>query len=768
MYDTLAHGPKEGVVAVIKSIEQIAREQERLNTALIGATPCVGDRFESRVLPFHVDIDRGELSAEQSNVLAALEKHAAAVAIKSLASLAKVGDIDHLGGGLELIPSLLMTLGVVDYERRHFTIEHAHTSIGYYAALAVLGFLPAERVINGFRRSLDIAGHVSWVPGGTELSGGRLGVMIPVAAGQSLGVRAHKGSGSLVICHCGDAGWVSGQALNGFVASSLHRAPVIFVMHRNGIQLSAPTAKINPKDPRPIIESLGVRILEIPTLHDRANLLRAYSEAYRITQSGQPVLIYPAGFRSNQSSRVTIRTFGEMYGIMAQVDRFAAQHQVPLDTEIWIPGSLMSFRDDHAMLQCLFYVNGLPGGEGHHDGGMKGRDEAAVLANPMLQLSAEEISALDKMSRQPPRLVVTTARPAKGTPNLLLTQADVAQVQLPGTDKPATPRIGSEAAYVAIAKKHADRCFFVSCDLDPSTRVGKAASLVRSDHRFEMSIQEQVAALLNDGLSFSGRAPQLNVFATFGAFFEGIAREAFEMWRYQRNLTGVNDGLNVVMHLSHVGACTGRDHFSGWSLDWVNLAIGYLPYLRRFYAPADARAAFIAVRDAAGGYGGHIVGIPRDNLPVLTKQNSTEPLWAAADEWTAVTPFRKFEGATSAILSLGAPAYVAEKAAIRAKEAGLPTDVFIVNGLPIPMPFWRDLTGRYRRILTIEDGLIGTIESGLRGFAAHVASQLYGSGVELYHFGITDPRVAPSDHFGKVWEHFQMTDDAMLHCLLGR
>ena len=43
----------------------------------------------------------------------------------------------------------------------------------------------------------------------------------------------------------------------------------------------------------------------------------------------------------------------------------------------------------------------------------------------------------------------------------------------------------------------------------------------------------------------------------------------------------LNEGLNVVMHLSHVGACTGRDHFSGWSLDWVNLALGYLPFLHR-------------------------------------------------------------------------------------------------------------------------------------------------------------------------------------------
>ena len=167
----------------------------------------------------------------------------------------------------------------------------------------------------------------------------------------------------------------------------------------------------------------------------------------------------------------------------------------------------------------------------------------------------------------------------------------------------------------------------MSCDLNPSTKLGKAADLVQPTHRFEMSIEEQASALMADGLSFSSRDPQLNVFATFGAFMEGIAREGFEMWRYQRNLNGLNEGLNVVMHFSHVGACTGRDHFSGWSLDWINLALGYMPFLRRFYAPADARAAFLAVRDAAAEFGGHIVAIPRDNLPVLTKPGSKEPLW---------------------------------------------------------------------------------------------------------------------------------------------
>jgi len=334
---------------------------------------------------------------------------------------------------------------------------------------------------------------------------------------------------------------------------------------------------------------------------------------------------------------------------------------------------------------------------------------------------------------------------------------------LPGpADKPVSARLGSEAAYAAVAKKYPNDCFFVSCDLNPSTKLGKAAGLVPPGHQFEMSIEEQAAAMLTDGLSFAAHRGQLNVFATFAAFMEGIAREGFELWRYQRNLNGRNEGLNVVMHFSHVGACTGRDHFSGWSLDWVNLALGYLPFLRRFYAPADARAAFIAVRDAAAGRGGHIVAIPRDSLPVLARAGSGDPLWNAGDAWAPVTAYRENAGAATAVLAVGAPSYLAGSAADRAAAKGVPVDVYVVNGFPLEDGFLEGLAARYRRIVTVEDGLIGDTQSGTRGFAGLVATAVAGSGVRLAHLGITDPRIAPSEHFVKVWEHFGITEDALL------
>lgn len=744
--------------------------QEQRNASLISASPMLGAKYESRVVPFTLDpsANAGTLSTDDVLALAALEKAAARIAIQSCASLARAGDIDHMGGGLDLIPALTMTLASIDHDKRHFTIEHGHTSIGYYAVLAAFGYIDAQRVIDAFRRSLDVAGHVSWVPGGTELSSGRLGVIVPVAVGQALGLRARKGDDALVIVHTGDAGWISGQALNGWMGASLHSAPTMFVMHRNGVQLSAPTAKVVNRDLRPIVKSLGVEILEIPSMHDRAALAAAYTEGFALAKGGKPSLIYPKGYKSSETEKVTLKWFGEKYGVSHDVEEIAAANKLNIDTEIWVPGALMSFRDVHSMLECVLYVNSLAGGEGHHDGGMKGKDEAKVLSHAMLQLTPDETARLNALRAASPRIVTTTARPDKGTPNLVLSTADLAGISLPGTDKPSSARVGSEAAYAAVAKKYPEATFVVSCDLDPSTKLGKAVSFIPKNHHFEMSIEEQAATLINNGLAFSSREPQLNVVSTFSAFMEGIAREGFEFWRYQRNLNGKNEGLNLVMHLAHVGANTGRDHFSGWSFDWINLALGYMPFLYRFYAPADARAAFIAVRDAAATYGGHIVAIPRDTLPVLSKQGSKDPLWETADAWSAVTRFRSYAGAKVAVLAIGAPAYLAGEACENAMAQGVASDVFVINGFPLPDNFMGDLASKYEAVITIEDGLIGTHDAGLRGFAAFVAGHLSGTRIALRHFGIGNPQVAPSEHFIEVWKHFGMTAEAVTAAIVSR
>ncbi len=746
----------------MKNASPFYARQDQRNKQVVANSTYMKPRVDSHVLPIRIDLaGESELSRDKLDALGALEKKAATLALSSVASLAKLNEVDHLGGGLEVIPPLMLTLLVCDGESRHYTIEHAHTSIGYYASLATLGYLDEEQVVEGFRRSLDIPGHVSWVPGGTQANGGRLGVMVPVAVGQALGLKGHGVADPLVICHCGDAGWLSGQALDGFLGAAAHGAPIVFVMNRNGIQLSNTCANILDKDPRQLIGACGVEILEIPSLLDTPGLYAAYREARELAQSGKPALIYPTGEKDR-----TLADFGDQHGVRAELEQFAQKHGVAMDRRVWIPGSLMSWRDVDAMFECVFHVNGLPGGKGHHDGHMKGRDLQAALANPLLQCTEREQAAMDQLRQQPAVTRVTEARPAPGSANLLLTREQLDEVELPPPGKAVSPRSGIQIGYATVAKAHPDRFFTVSCDLDPSTKMDKSKTFLAADHKFEMGITEQASSLLADGLALSSREPQLVVFATFAAFFEGIAREGFEMWRYQRNLNGVNEGLNVTMHLSHVGACTGRDHFSGWSLDWINMALAYLPYLHRFYAPADARAAFVAVRDLAAHYGGHIIGIPRDNVPILEKQDGSGPLWDQYSEWEPVTGYRQAPGAQQAILAMGCTASLGGEAFDILAGEGRAVDVLIVNGLPLPDQVLENLLQKYPAgLVTIEDGLIGCARSGLRGFASVVAHTAAGTGVPLGHVGISDPRIAPSVGFQETWEHFGITTESLIEAL---
>ena len=712
----------------------------------------------SQVLPLNIDIASTDaLDDKQIATLQALEIEAARISISSLASLATIGELDHLGGGLDLIPSLMLTLAATDYEKVQYTIENAHASIGYYSSLAALGYVDRDSVVHKFRRGLDIPGHVSWVPGGTQLNGGRLGVMIPVAAGQAMGMRARDPQ-SWMVCHCGDAGWIAGQALNGFNAADIGNLPLTFVMQRNGIQLSDSNKNVMDKDPRPMVEAMGVEIIELNALFDTAEMYKAYKHAHSRAMEGRPTMIFPTGYSSFDGEKVDFNWLANRFGIGAEVEAITGKNGVSMDQEIWVPGSLMSYRDIVPMLECVLLVNDLPGGVDHHDGHMKGRDEAEVLGNVMLTRNKAQQAAFDEISGAAKAEVTTNARPAAGTANLTLNAEQLAEISLPEAGKKTSARAGSEAGYAAVAKAHPNDTFIVSCDLNPSTKLGKAAAQVPAQNQIELSIEEQAALLVADGLAMSSYKPQVNVVSTFSAFFEGIAREGLELWRYQRNLNGVNEGLNVIMHMSHVGACTGRDHFSGWSLDWVTLAIGYLPYVDRFYAPADARGAFVAVKDACARYGAHIVAIPRDNLLVLSDEDGNA-LYNPDSEWEAVTPLRKHDGATAAILALGATAGIAQDAA---EQLGGSADVYVVNGLPLPDGFLADIFEKYDGVVTAEDGIIGTRCTGVRGFAGLVLSAASDSGTKTEHVGIVDPRIAPSEGHDEVWEHFGITSDAIV------
>ena len=147
--------------------------------------------------------------------------------------------------------------------------------------------------------------------------------------------------------------------------------------------------------------------------------------------------------------------------------------------------------------------------------------------------------------------------------------------------------------------------------------------------------------------------------------------------------------------------------------------------------PPTRGSAFIAVRDAAAGYGGHIVAIPRDNLPVLTKEDGKTPLWNAGDAWTPVTTARERSGAQGR----DPDDRRAELPGRRGQRRGCRTrrdrrTSTSSTGFPSRRAFSTACRAAYARILTLEDGLIGTVDAGLRGFAAYAPGKLAGCGVD--------------------------------------
>ena len=67
----------------------------------------------SQVLPLNIDIAGTDaLDDKQIATLQALEIEAARISISSLASLATIGELDHLGGGLDLMMGRKRGLGL--------------------------------------------------------------------------------------------------------------------------------------------------------------------------------------------------------------------------------------------------------------------------------------------------------------------------------------------------------------------------------------------------------------------------------------------------------------------------------------------------------------------------------------------------------------------------------------------------------------------------------------------------------------------------------
>ena len=124
------------------------------------------------------------------------------------------------------------------------------------------------------------------------------------------------------------------------LGADLHDAPITFVMHRNGIQLSGTNKQVMDKDPRPIIESQGITIIELDSFADTHAMYKAYHDAWNLAQQGRPSMLYPTGDKSTDTERVDLNDLGRRYTIAAENAAFAAKNPVAMETESRTSGAL--------------------------------------------------------------------------------------------------------------------------------------------------------------------------------------------------------------------------------------------------------------------------------------------------------------------------------------------------------------------------------------------------------------------------------------------
>ena len=150
---------------------------------------------------------------------------------------------------------------------------------------------------------------------------------------------------------------------------------------------------------------------------------------------------------------------------------------------------------------------------------------------------------------------------------------------------------------------------------------------------------------------------------------------------------------------------------------------------------------------------------------MLEKQDGSGALWEADSAWESVTSYRQHAGAKKVILAMGAPAFLAAEAAEALKDND-PVDVYVVNGLPLGSGELGDLIRKYSGgVVTIEDGLIGNPEVGVRGFASLVQSAAAGTAIPVAHVGIVDPTVAPSEGHLATWDYFGITTAGLIEAV---
>lgn len=208
----------------------------------------------------------------------------------------------HIGGSLSLadiLSVLYFQAMVIDPihpkmdSRDRLILSKAHSSPALYAALALRGFFPVEKLYTYCELDGMLEGHTDMkrTPG-LESSGGPLGMGLSVAVGIGLGLKMKENPQSRVFCILGDGEVNEGNIWEAAMAAAhYHLDNLIAVMDYNKVMAKGMVSDLMGIEPLAAKWSaFGWEVMEVDG-HDLQSLATAFYQARWIKPHGKPIMI---------------------------------------------------------------------------------------------------------------------------------------------------------------------------------------------------------------------------------------------------------------------------------------------------------------------------------------------------------------------------------------------------------------------------------------------------------------------------------------------
>lgn len=213
-------------------------------------------------------------------------------------ALAAGGKSSHFGAGLSIIEIAATLYGVIMRydrdnpewsERDRFILSKGHGVLGYYAALADVGFVPEEDLLTFEKTESYLLGHpvINRVRG-IEFSNGSLGMGLSLGIGVALAGKK-RNSNFKVYVLMGDGECNEGSVWEAAMAASHYKLDnLVAIIDRNQFQLGGRNSDImSVGDMTAKLSCFGWDAVEVDG-HDAGELYDAFN---RVTSPGKPVAI---------------------------------------------------------------------------------------------------------------------------------------------------------------------------------------------------------------------------------------------------------------------------------------------------------------------------------------------------------------------------------------------------------------------------------------------------------------------------------------------